>query len=83
MKRISEVNRNLLTLNPDRLLDERQAAGLLGLSHRTLQAWRLTGGGPPYIKMGMRSVRYSLAAINAWIRTQARAHTAAGAEFPQ
>lgn len=39
------------------LLDQKQATQLLGLSPRTLEAWRLTGGGPIYIKVGRR-VRY-------------------------
>jgi hypothetical protein len=41
----------------DSALNENQAAEFLGVSVRTLQAWRVRGGGPPYVKIG-RSVRY-------------------------
>jgi hypothetical protein len=41
----------------DAPLTENRAAELLGVSVRTLQAWRLRGGGPRYCKMG-RAVRY-------------------------
>ena len=43
--------------DPDAALNESQAANLLGVSVRTLQAWRLRGRGPRYIKIG-RAVRY-------------------------
>jgi Helix-turn-helix domain len=41
----------------DAALNENQGAEFLGVSVRTLQAWRVRGGGPPYVKIG-RSVRY-------------------------
>ena len=41
----------------DAALNENQAAEFLGVSARTLQAWRVRGGGPRYVKIG-RSVRY-------------------------
>jgi predicted DNA-binding transcriptional regulator AlpA len=41
----------------DAALNENQAAEFLGISVRTLQAWRVRGGGPRYLKIG-RSVRY-------------------------
>jgi hypothetical protein len=45
------------THDHDSALNENQAAEFLGLSVRTLQAWRVRGGGPPYVKIG-RTVRY-------------------------
>jgi hypothetical protein len=47
----------LTTHDPDSALTENQAADFLGVSVRTLQAWRVRGGGPRYLKIG-RSVRY-------------------------
>jgi hypothetical protein len=41
----------------DAALNENQAAEFLGVSVRTLQAWRVRGGGPAYCKIG-RAVRY-------------------------
>jgi hypothetical protein len=43
--------------DPDCAFNENQAAEFLGVSVRTLQAWRVRGGGPPYVKIG-RAVRY-------------------------
>jgi phage terminase Nu1 subunit (DNA packaging protein) len=43
--------------DPDAALNENQAAEFLGVSVRTLQAWRVRGGGPLYVKFG-RAVRY-------------------------
>jgi predicted DNA-binding transcriptional regulator AlpA len=47
-------------------LTEKQAARLLSMSHRTLQAWRRIGGGPSFIKLG-RAVRYRRRDLIAWI----------------
>lgn len=38
-------------------LSTKEAAKLLGLSHRTMEDWRLSGQGPPFRKWG-RLVRY-------------------------
>jgi Helix-turn-helix domain len=46
-----------LTPDLDAALDENEAAILLGLSARTLQAWRVRGCGPRFMKIG-RAVRY-------------------------
>jgi predicted DNA-binding transcriptional regulator AlpA len=46
-------------------LTEKQAARLLSISHRTMQAWRRSGLGPPFIKLG-RAVRYRRGDLIAW-----------------
>ena len=48
--------------DPDYAINENQAAEFLGVSVRTLQAWRVRGGGPPYCKIG-RAVRYQRRAL--------------------
>jgi predicted DNA-binding transcriptional regulator AlpA len=48
------------------LLTEEQAAELLALSVRTLQAWRLRGAGPAFVRAGS-AVRYQRTAIAEWI----------------
>jgi len=48
------------------LLSEIHAAELLGVSSRTLQAWRSRNEGPPFVRMG-RAVRYRRQDLLAWI----------------
>jgi hypothetical protein len=43
----------------NKLLDEKQAAALLNVSVKSLQAWRCRGGGPKFVKIGKRLVRYA------------------------
>lgn len=44
-------------IRPDAILNEGEAAQVLGINVRTLQTWRFKGHGPQYLKMG-RCVRY-------------------------
>lgn len=57
-----------------RLLAEREAAEFLGVSFRTLQAWRVRGGGPRFCKIG-RTVRYRPSDLTIWVEGQAREST--------
>lgn len=50
----------------DPLLAEAQAARLLNLSGRTLQAWRMKGIGPAFVRTG-RAIRYRREDLLAWI----------------
>lgn len=45
-------------LDPDLLLSEAQASELFGVTPRALQAWRTRGGGPPFVRISSRCVRY-------------------------
>ncbi|MEM7172436.1 MAG: helix-turn-helix domain-containing protein [Pseudomonadota bacterium] len=51
----------------DRLIHENEAADFLGYSPRALQNWRLRGGGPPFIRVSSRSIRYSRRDLKAWV----------------
>jgi hypothetical protein len=51
----------------DRLVDEREAAAILGgLKPQTLSVWRLKGCGPAFHKIGTR-IRYRLSDLAAYI----------------
>jgi predicted DNA-binding transcriptional regulator AlpA len=54
---MSTVVATSISADVDAALNENQASEFLGVSPRTLQAWRVRGGGPRYTKIG-RSVRY-------------------------
>ena len=56
------------------LLTTQEAAKYLRLSARTLEKWRLTGGGPRYRKLVHRVV-YTQLDIDAWVEEQARTST--------
>ena len=55
-------------------LNTAQAAFYIGLSKRTLEKMRVTGGGPKYRKHG-RYVRYHIDDLNAWSEGRAKAST--------
>jgi predicted DNA-binding transcriptional regulator AlpA len=59
----------------DRLLRQEEAAELLGLSPRTLEAWRVRGGGPRYVSRGRRWVRYRPSDLAEWLDAHTRRHT--------
>ena len=50
---------------PTRYLSTPQAAALLGLSPRTLERYRVTGGGPPFLSYCNR-VHYLRSDLDAW-----------------
>ncbi|AEV38408.1 helix-turn-helix transcriptional regulator [Pseudovibrio ascidiaceicola] len=56
------------------LITEAAAADYLGISIRTIQAWRVRGGGPNYVKLG-KAVRYRPSDIQAWIEAHLTSST--------
>ncbi len=48
---------NLSVNLDDRLINEKEVQGLLGIGLSTIQQWRLKGQGPKFVKLG-RLVRY-------------------------
>ncbi len=60
---------------PPRLLTEKDVAQALSLSVRTIQAFRLRGGGPRFIKIGSRAVRYRPEDVSAFLIDAARTST--------
>lgn len=49
------------------LISSRTAAQTLGLSQKTLEAMRVRGDGPKFIKISSRKVVYSEAHLREWI----------------
>jgi len=61
--------------DPDALLYQAEAAYLTAQSERTLEAYRLKGGGPPFINVGKRGVRYRRGDLLQWIAGRRRRST--------
>ncbi len=53
-------------MNPDKLLNSKQAADFLGYSPHSLQYWRCNGGGPPFRRYQGRTIRYRYGDLLAW-----------------
>ncbi len=52
--------------DPLALLTETQAAEFLNFTPRALQAWRLRGGGPNFVRVSSRAVRYRKSDLIEW-----------------
>jgi hypothetical protein len=50
------------------LRSTRDAATLVNLSPRTLEGYRLRGGGPPFYRVGGRAIRYDVGEVLAWAK---------------
>ncbi|HVR73907.1 MAG TPA: helix-turn-helix domain-containing protein [Planctomycetota bacterium] len=54
-----------------------EAAEYLGVSTRTLEDWRIRGGGPPFIRISCKCVRYRLIDLDEWSRQRLATSTSA------
>ena len=57
------------------LLTETEAATILGFSVRTLQKWRIQGGGPRFVQVSARCIRYRQDDLDGWIQERLREST--------
>ena len=57
------------------LIYEKAAADFLGVKDRTLQAYRHRGGGPRYIALSRRCLRYRRIDLRLWVEARMRAST--------
>ena len=57
------------------LLTEKEAGKLLGFSIRTLQKWRVYGGGPRFVRASARAIRYQRCDLDEWIQSCLRSST--------
>ena len=52
------------------VISEPEAARRLGISRRTLQRWRESGEGPPFVVLGVRRIAYRPADLDAWVEVR-------------
>lgn len=60
----------------DILLTVEEAAARLKISKHTLNRWRVTGEGPPFVKYGPKLVRYTSKSLDVWETKRSRTSTA-------
>ena len=58
-------------------LDEKSLSEFLCIPRRTLQRWRQSGEGPPYVRAGARRIIYSFDAVTVWAASREYQHRAA------
>ena len=58
------------------LIKEKAAAAFLGVTGRSLQKWRQVGGGPRYVSLSARCLRYRRIDLKAWSDERLRKSTA-------
>ena len=63
------------TTSPLNLLTEKEVAQRTGFSIRTLQSWRMRGGGPHFVRISARCIRYRPQDVEAWIEQRLRTST--------
>ncbi len=49
------------------IMTTKEAAGYLRLAAVTLERYRVTGGGPNFLKIGDKAVRYREVDLDAWL----------------
>lgn len=54
----------------NKMINEQIAAEYIGHSVRALQNWRVRGGGPKFIKVSGRSIRYRRLDLNEWANSK-------------
>ena len=65
---------NFSDLDPEVHIDEKKAADFLGISSRTLQGYRLKGGGPKFLKL-KKAVRYKIQDLIDWVEKNKKENT--------
>lgn len=66
---------NFSDLEDDRYIDEKLAAEFLGIAVKTLQGYRVKGGGPEFRKIGVKTVRYKFSDLKIWAESRKKKNT--------
>ena len=56
------------------MLNTKQAAAYLSLKPATLEAWRVRGGGPVFIKLG-KACRYRISSLEEFLKSHSHTST--------
>lgn len=69
-------------MNTDKLMTTQEAAAYVRLSPSLLNKLRLTGGGPVFVRLAGRAIRYRQSDLDAWVAASAMASTSAYPSAP-
>lgn len=61
--------------NLDSLVRQEEAALILGVTPRCLENWRHRGGGPNFVRISARCIRYRRLDLNKWVEERVRTST--------
>lgn len=75
-KRVPRLTRRLVTLAPDAYYLPHEVAAYLRVSKATLEYWRRVGGGPEFVRLTNRKIRYYGADVRTWLAARRRRTTA-------
>lgn len=65
-----------------RLIRTPAAANRVALKASTLEKYRCTGEGPPFVRIGARAIAYDVRDLDAWIEARKQARTSASQVEP-
>lgn len=69
-------------MTTDKLMTTQEAAAYVRLSPSLLNKLRLTGGGPVFVRLAGRAIRYRQSDLDAWVAASAMASTSAYPSAP-
>jgi hypothetical protein len=75
MDTLSAPKTTVFDADLDRLITEHEAAAFIGYTVRALQNWRVRGGGPRFVKVSSRSIRYRHRDLLSWTEQHLRSST--------
>lgn len=73
--RVPRLVRRLLTLAPEAYYLPYEVAAYLRVSPATLEYWRRVGGGPDFVRLKNRHIRYLGQDVRQWLRAHRRRTT--------
>jgi predicted DNA-binding transcriptional regulator AlpA len=56
----------------DTLLSQKRVATMLSVTPRAVEAWRIRGEGPSFIRISSRCIRYRRSDVEAWLSSRER-----------
>lgn len=74
--RLPRLVRRLVTLAPDAYYLPHEVAAYLRVSVATLEYWRRVGGGPDFVRLKNRQIRYYGQDVRTWLDARRRRSTA-------